>query len=87
MDTPKQRAEAYRRRVWSRTDSARFLSARSPTCWALIRRRPGNWPREPAQFGYWLQINEPKIFDRAHQKLAAARTAELREKLVPSDLL
>lgn len=91
METSAQRTlreESYaKRRKWSRTDTARFLNDRSATCWALMRRRRGNWPREPGFFGRWLQVNEPKIFLRAHKLLASARTEQLREKLVPSDLL
>lgn len=76
-----------KRRTWSRTDTARWLSDRSETVLALLRRRPGQWPKHTRQIGYWLKNNATNFFERAHDALAAVETDTERERLLASDVL
>lgn len=76
-----------RRRTWSRTDTARWLSERSEPVLALLRRRPGQWPKHTKQIGYWLREQAPNIFDRAHLALAALANDEQREQACAADML
>jgi hypothetical protein len=81
------RAAWEKRRSWSRTDTSRFLSDRSESLLALLRRRPGTWPKHTAQLGYWLRDHEPALFNRAHATLAGAPDDPTRDRLVPSQLV
>jgi len=72
---------------WSRTDSARYLNDRSEAFLALLRRRPGAWPRHTHQLGYWLRTHTPPVFDRAHAALARALDDAARKELLPTDLV
>jgi hypothetical protein len=76
-----------RRRPWSRTDTARFLDDRSEPLLALLRRRPGEWPKHSRQFGQWLRTNQTRIFDRAHRLLAGQKDDAARERMIPSELV
>lgn len=76
-----------RRPAWTRTDTARHLNDRSEAILALLRRRPGQWPKHTHQVGYWLKEHAPALFDRAHATLAAATLDPARERLLPSDLV
>lgn len=80
--------DAYaRRRVWSRTDTARWLCDRSAPVLALLRRRPGAWPAHSRSLGYWLKENAPDLFAAAHTALLAARDDTAREALLPKNVL
>lgn len=72
---------------WSRTSTARWLNDRSPSVLAWLRRRPGHWPDESRQIGYWLKDCAVRTFDRAHTVLAAAPDDSTRESLLPSEVL
>ena len=77
-----------RRNPWTRTDSARYLNDRGPALLAHLRRSPGRWPEScPKALGDWLKLNAVPLFDHAHASLAARRSDDARDALVPSDLL
>lgn len=80
------RAWAKRRPAWTRTESARWLDARSEQVLAWLRRRTSRGPGHSRQMGYWLKDNEPAIFDRAHAHLAALTTRD-REAAMPHEVL
>jgi len=61
-----------RRPVWTRTDTARWLNARSSSVLAWLRRcEAGSAPAHSECMGRWLQTHRPALFIRAHRKLAA----------------
>lgn len=74
-------------RKWSRTDTERWISERSATGLALLRRRAGTWPAQAKQLGLWLRQHQPKVFDRAHAALAAAPDDARREQMTPAEIL
>ena len=79
--------QAYaRRRVWSRTDSARWLNDRSAPVLAILRRRAGAWPAHSRSLGFWLKENSPAVFATAHTALLAAKTDDARETLLPQEV-
>lgn len=87
-EVPSNFIRAYeRRRVWSRTDSARWLSDRSAPLLATLRRRPGQWPSHSRMVGYWLKDNAPDLFNGAHALLLAAKDDTARDALLPTDLI
>jgi hypothetical protein len=87
-EVPSNFIRAYeRRRTWSRTDSARWLSDRSAPLLAALRRRPGQWPSHSRMVGYWLKDNATAIFDAAHARLLAAKDDTARDALLPTDLI
>jgi hypothetical protein len=58
------------RRVWSRTDTARWLNARSSGVLAYVRRfDPDGAPQHSKSMGRWLQAHAPTLFTRAHTRL------------------
>lgn len=70
------------RGAWTRNDTARWLNERSAGLLAYVRRaRPERAPSHSKAMGRWLLEAEPKLFDRAHARLHAARTDETREKM------
>lgn len=75
-----------KRRRWSRTDTARWLNERSAAVLAWLRRRPGTWPAHSKQVGYWLKEYTPRVFDRAHDRLAAGDDS-VRENMLPREIL
>lgn len=74
-----------RRRVWSRTDTGRWLNDRSEPLLAWLRRRSAQAPIHSRQVGYWLREFQRPLFDRAHARLAPL-TDDAREKLFLDDL-
>lgn len=73
---------------WSRTATARHLNDRSPALLALFRRAyPAKAPSHTRQFGYWLKLYAPALFDRAHRLLAGCADDAARERLLPTELL
>lgn len=77
-----------RRRPWTRTDTARHLNDRSEPLLAVIRRaHPQIAPAHTRQAGYWLKVNTPALFDRAHKRLAAATNDATRATILPTDLI
>lgn len=76
-----------KRRRWSRTDTTRWLNDRSPAVLAWLRRRPGSWPAHSKQVGEWIKEYTPRVFDRAHDRLAAAPDDLARENLLPRETL
>jgi hypothetical protein len=73
-------------RVWSRTDSARWLNDRSAPVLAWLRRRAGQWPAHSAQVGYWLKDHAPEVFNHVHDKLTKLGS-EAREGALPGEVL
>lgn len=77
-----------RRKTWSKTDSARFISERSEPLLALFRREHAEIRLlHTSRFGYWLREHAPAIFARAHSRLAAAPNDEARNRLLPTEIL
>lgn len=78
-----QAAWAKRRPAWTRTDTARWLNARSASVLAWVRRKDqAGAPGHSNQMGRWLQEYRTNDFSRAHQRLALCGTDEqAREKL------
>jgi hypothetical protein len=80
-----------RRRKWSRTETARWLNDRHAPVLALLRRRPGQWPaymkHGGTAIGYWIKENAPALFDAAHATLAAAKSDDARDALLPLQVL
>lgn len=76
-----------KRRKWTRTDSARWLNERSPEILAWLRRKPGAWPAEARQVGYWMKIYAQRHFDRAHARLLAGRDEASREAMLPGEVI
>lgn len=76
-----------KRRTWSRTDTARWLNDRSPAVLAWLRRRPGQWPGHSKQVGYWLKEYSPRVFARAHDRLAGSPDDTARETMLPREAL
>lgn len=73
---------------WSRTATARFLDDRSPALIALFRRSyPAKAPSHTRQFGHWLKIYAPALFDRAHRLLLDCADDAARDRLLPTDFL
>jgi hypothetical protein len=75
------------RRVWSRTETARWLNDRRAPVFAILRRRPGKWPTFDCSIGYWMKDNAPELFDAVHATLLAARDDTAREALLPQNVL
>lgn len=68
--------------AWTRNDTARWLNERSAGLLAFVRRaRPERAPSHSKAMGRWLLESEPALFNRAHDRLGAARTNDAREKL------
>lgn len=76
-----------KRRKWSRTESARWLNDRSTQLLAYLRRRLSHAPSHSKQIGYWLKEYEPKLFDRAHDRLAAYKTEADRDQVLIEEVL
>jgi hypothetical protein len=74
-------AEYARRRQWSRSDSARWLSARSEPVLARLRRLGRECPAHSHQMGAWLKevARDRATFDRAHAALLALPNDAARE--------
>jgi hypothetical protein len=71
-----------RRRTWSKTDTARWLNARSPAVLAWLRRKPGDWPKQwNHTLGYWLRDSSTRVFNRAHKRLLAGGDDATREQM------
>lgn len=81
------RAAYLRRRKWTRTDSARWLSDRSEAVLAWLRRKPGRWPEHSHAVGYWLKENSPRVFERAHTRLGAGKDDAARDAMLPGEVL
>jgi hypothetical protein len=68
--------------AWTRNDTARWLNERSAGLLAYVRRvRPERAPSHSKAMGRWVLDAEPAIFNRAHARLGAAKTNEVRDKL------
>lgn len=80
-------AWARRRPPWTRTDTARWLNDRSEQVLAWLRRRRPRAPQHSRQMGYWVKENEPHVFSRVHEQLAACATNNDRERLLTSEVL
>lgn len=82
-------AWARRRPVWTRTDTTRWLDARSASVLAWIRRHDASRaPAHSANMGRWLKDERRAAFDRAHEFLAAlGRDSARRERLNPIEVL
>lgn len=77
-------AAAYqRRRKWTRTDTTRWLDARSEALLAWMRRHGPAAPRYSSKMGQWLKDNSPDhgaLYDRAHASLTALPDDPARER-------
>ena len=77
-----QAAYQKRRPAWTRTDTARWLNARSSSVLAWLRRSGGGCaPSHSDNMGRWLQTHRSDLFTRAHRKLAACADNAARESL------
>ena len=79
--------ESYaKRRPWSRTDTARWLSDRQEPVMAWLRLKGVQVPGGVRQVGYWMKDKTVAWFDRVHRRLAAMEEMQ-REKLRPGEVL
>lgn len=75
------------RRTWTRTDTGRWLNDRSEPVLAWLRRKPGAWPGRSRQVGYWMKEYAPRLFDKAHKRLAGGENDDAREAMLPGEVL
>lgn len=77
-------AAAYQaRRKWTRTDTTRWLDARSEALLAWMRRHGPAAPRYSAKMGQWLKDSCPDhgiLYQRAHTALTALPDDPARER-------
>lgn len=76
-------------RPWSRTDSARWLSARSEAVLARLRRLGRECPAFSSQMGAWLKevARDRSTFDRAHEALRSLPNDAAREAAIVLEIL
>jgi hypothetical protein len=79
-----------KRRPWSRTDSARWLDARSEAVLARLRRLDRECPPvSKLRMGHWLkeQARDQRCFARVHEALTALGNDVAREQALVLEIL
>lgn len=82
-------AKYERLRTWSRTDSARWLDARSEAVLARLRRLGRECPPVSKRAGHWLkeEARDPRCFARVHEVLRAMPSDVAREQALVLEVL